>query len=112
MVKAYVRFCLLPSVSLWRSSLSSFLLSRSSPSAQRFTLRFRSGKGTRNDALKNAGVDVALDPTTGDVIVPVRDLSQLANDAGGTGLPASIPDGYDSLPISRWVQAVRLNRCD
>ena len=67
------------------------------------------------DALKNAGVDVALDPTTGDVIVPVRDYHSSRMTLAAQGLPASIPDGYDSLadiPMgsSRSVEQVRLKQ--
>ena len=67
------------------------------------------------DALKNAGVDVALDPTTGDVIVPVRDYHSSRITLAAQGLPASIPDGYDSLadiPMgsSRSVEQVRLKQ--
>ena len=67
------------------------------------------------DALKNAGVDVALDPTTGDVIVPVHDYHSSRMTLAAQGLPASIPDGYDSLadiPMgsSRSVEQVRLKQ--
>ena len=67
------------------------------------------------DALTNAGVDVALDPTTGDVIVPVRDYHTSRMTLAAQGLPASIPDGYDSLsdiPMgsSRTVENVRLKQ--
>ena len=67
------------------------------------------------DALKNAGIDVALDPTTGEVIVPVRDYHSSRMTLAAQGLPASIPDGYDSLsdiPMgsSRSVEQVRLKQ--
>ncbi len=67
------------------------------------------------DALKNAGVDVALDPTTGDVIVPVSDYHSSRMTLAAQGLPASIPDGYDALgdiPMgsSRSVENVRLKQ--
>ena len=67
------------------------------------------------DALKNAGVDVALDPTTGDVIVPVGDYHSSRMTLAAQGLPASIPDGYDALsdiPMgsSRLVENVRLKQ--
>ena len=67
------------------------------------------------EALTNAGVDVALDPTTGDVIVPVRDYHSSRMTLAAQGLPASIPDGYDSLadiPMgsSRSVEQVRLKQ--
>ena len=72
-------------------------------------------KGRVIDALKNAGVDVALDPTTGEVIVPVRDYHSSRMTLAAQGLPASIPDGYDSLadiPMgsSRSVENVRLKQ--
>lgn len=67
------------------------------------------------DALKNAGVDVTLDPTTGDVIVPVRDYHSSRMTLAAQGLPASIPDGYQSLSdipmgASRSVENVRLKQ--
>ena len=67
------------------------------------------------DALKNAGVDVVLDPSTGDVIVPVKDYHSSRMTLAAQGLPASIPDGYDSLsdiPMgsSRSVENVRLKQ--
>ena len=67
------------------------------------------------DALRNAGVDVTLDPTTGDVIVPVGDYHSSRMTLAAQGLPASIPDGYDSLsdiPMgsSRLVENVRLKQ--
>ena len=67
------------------------------------------------DALKNAGVDVSLDPTTGDVIVPVGDYHSSRMTLAAQGLPASIPDGYESLgdiPMgsSRSVEQVRLKQ--
>ena len=67
------------------------------------------------DALKNAGVDVVLDPTTGDVIVPVADYHSSRMTLAAQGLPASIPDGYDSIsdiPMgsSRSVESARLKQ--
>ena len=67
------------------------------------------------DALKNADVDVTLDPTTGDVIVPVRDYHSSRMTLAAQGLPASIPDGYEALadiPMgsSRSVEQVRLKQ--
>ena len=67
------------------------------------------------DALKNAGVDVALDPTTGDVIVPVSEYHSSRMTLAAQGLPASIPDGYEAIadiPMgsSRSVENVRLKQ--
>ena len=83
---------------------------------ERNALRFasRSGKARVIDALKNAGVDVALDPTTGDVIVPVRDYHSSRMTLAAQGLPASIPDSYDLADIpmgsSHSVEQVRLKQ--
>ena len=67
------------------------------------------------DALKNAGVDVALDPTTGDVIVPVRDYHSSRMTLAAQGLPTSVPDGYAAvaeIPMgsSKSVESARLKQ--
>ena len=67
------------------------------------------------DALTNNGVDVALDPTTGDVLVPVADLHSSRMKLAALGLPSTVPDGYDSLSnipmgTSRSVEMVRLKQ--
>ena len=67
------------------------------------------------DALTNVGVDVTLDPTTGDVMVPAGDYHSSRIRLAALGLPQSVPDGYDSLsdiPIgtSRSVETVRLRQ--
>ncbi len=49
------------------------------------------------DALRNAGVDVVLDPTTGDVIVPVADYHSSRMTLAAQGLPTSVPDGYSAV---------------
>lgn len=67
------------------------------------------------DALINSGVDVTLDPTTGEVMVPAEDYHSSRIKLAALGLPQSAPDGYDSLaniPIgtSRSVETVRLKQ--
>ena len=67
------------------------------------------------DALTNNGVDVSLDPTTGDVLVPVADLHSSRMKLAALGLPSTVPDGYDSLSnipmgTSRSVEMVRLKQ--
>lgn len=67
------------------------------------------------DALKNSGVDVAIDPTTGDVLVPVQDYHSSRIMLAAQGLPSSAADGYDALndmPMgtSRSVESVRLRQ--
>ena len=67
------------------------------------------------DALINSGVDVTLDHTTGEVMVPAEDYHSSRIKLAALGLPQSAPDGYDSLaniPIgtSRSVETVRLKQ--
>ena len=45
------------------------------------------------DALKNQGVAVTLDPTTGDILVPVDDYHSSRISLAAQGLPASVPGG-------------------
>lgn len=67
------------------------------------------------EALKNSGVDVVLDPTTGDVLVPTNDYYSSRITLAAQGLPTSVPEGYDSLSdipmgTSRAVENVRLKQ--
>ena len=65
--------------------------------------------------LKQNGVDVSLNPTTGEVIVPVEDYHESRMLLAGEGLPSSVPNGYDTLgdmPMgtSRSVEAVKIKQ--
>ena len=65
------------------------------------------------DALKNANVDVALDPSSGEVLVPTNDFHRSRILLAAQGLPASMPDGYkqlEDMPMgtSRSVENMRL----
>ena len=65
------------------------------------------------DALKNANVNVALDPSSGEVLVPTNDFHRSRILLAAQGLPASMPDGYkqlDDMPMgtSRSVENMRL----
>ena len=67
------------------------------------------------DALRNSGVDVALDPSTGDVIVPVADYHSSRMTLAAQGLPTSVPDGYSAvaeIPLgsSKSVENARLKQ--
>ena len=67
------------------------------------------------DALKNSNVDVVLDPTTGDVMVPTDDYHSSRIMLAAQGLPSIMPAGYDSLDsiqmgASRSVEAMRLKQ--
>ena len=65
--------------------------------------------------LKQNGVNVSLNPSTGELIVPVKDYHQSRMLLAGEGLPSSVPDGYDNLSdmpmgTSRSVEAVRIKQ--
>ena len=67
------------------------------------------------EALKNAGYDVSIDPSTGDVLVPTGDYHKSRMTLAAQGLPASVPDGYSAIgdiPIgsSRSVENIRLKQ--
>ena len=74
-----------------------------------------SEKSKVQDALKNLGVDVTLDPTTGEILVPVEDYHRSRISLAAQGLPSSAPDGYSTLtdlPMgsSRSVELMRLKQ--
>ena len=67
------------------------------------------------DSLKNMGVDVSLDPATGEVTVPVDDYHRSRISLASQGLLTSLPDGYanlSELPMgsSRSVEQMRLKQ--
>ena len=67
------------------------------------------------DALTNSGVDATIDPTTGDVMVPVPDYHESKMKLAAQGLPTSVPGGYDTLGdiqmgTSRSVETMRLKQ--
>ena len=67
------------------------------------------------DALTNSGINASIDPTTGDVMVPVSDYHESKMKLAAQGLPTSVPGGYDTLGeiqmgTSRSVEAMRLKQ--
>ena len=65
--------------------------------------------------LQQNGVDVSLNPSTGEVIVPVKDYHESRMLLAGEGLPSSVSDGYDTLgdmPMgtSRSVEAIKIKQ--
>jgi flagellar M-ring protein FliF len=65
--------------------------------------------------LKQNGVNASLNPSTGEVTVPVKDYHESRMLLAGEGLPSSVPDGYDSLgdmPMgtSRSVEAIKIKQ--
>ena len=67
------------------------------------------------ESLKNAGVDVAMDPLTGEVLVPVVDYHNARMTLAAQGLPSSSGTGYDQLDSiqmgsSKSVEAAKLKQ--
>ena len=67
------------------------------------------------EALKNAGVNVSIDPSTGDVLVPTSDYHTSRMTLAAQGLPESVPDGYSAIgdiPMgsSRSVESVKIKQ--
>ena len=67
------------------------------------------------DSLRNSGINVSLDPATGDVLVPVGDYHRSRMSLAAQGLPSSVPEGYAALNdipmgVSRSVETVRLKQ--
>ena len=67
------------------------------------------------DALRNSGVNVTLDPVTGDVLVPTETYYSSRMTLAAQGLPASARTGYEQLDSiqmgsSRSVEAAKLKQ--
>ena len=67
------------------------------------------------DALRNAGQDVSVDPTTGDILVPVKEYHTSRIMLAAQGLPTSVPEGgagIGDIPLgsSRSVENVRIKQ--
>ena len=67
------------------------------------------------EALKNMGLDVELDPATGEVLVPTNDYHQARISLAAQGLPEYASNGFeeiDNLPlgVSRSVETMKLKK--
>ena len=67
------------------------------------------------EALRNNGMDVSIDPTTGDVLVPTSDYHSSKMMLAAQGLPTSVPEGYSGigdipLGASRSVENVKIKQ--
>jgi len=67
------------------------------------------------EALRNGGMDVSIDPTTGDVLVPTSDYHSSKMMLAAQGLPTSVPEGYSGigdipLGASRSVENVKIKQ--
>ena len=74
-----------------------------------------SEKASVIQTLKQNGIDVSLNPSTGEVVVPVAEYHESRMLLAGEGLPSSVPNGYDTLgdmPMgtSRSVEAVKIKQ--
>ena len=74
-----------------------------------------SEKASVMQTLKQNGIDVSLNPTTGEVVVPVAEYHESRMLLAGEGLPSSVPNGYDTLgdmPMgtSRSVEAIKIKQ--
>ena len=49
------------------------------------------------DVLRNNGIDVSIDQTTGEILVPKPDYYEAKMKLAAEGLPSSVPQGYDIL---------------
>ena len=80
-----------------------------------FSSLSESEKSAVFQTLKQNGVDVTLNPATGEVVVPIDDYHNAKMLLASQGLPSSVPDGYTSLndmPMgtSRSVEAVKIKQ--
>lgn len=67
------------------------------------------------DALKNGGVDVKLDPVTGDLTVPVADYHSAKLNLASQGIPMQSAEGYsalDDMPMgtSRSIETLKIKQ--
>ena len=74
-----------------------------------------SDKSKIYEALKNMGMDVELDPATGEVLIPTNDYHQARISLAAQGLPEYASNGFeeiDNLPlgVSRSVETMKLKK--
>ncbi|MBB43014.1 MAG: flagellar M-ring protein FliF [Rhodospirillaceae bacterium] len=67
------------------------------------------------EALRNQGVDVAVDPVTGEVTVPLDDYHSSRMSLAAQGLPETVADGYGGLKdlpmgASRSLESIKLKQ--
>ena len=54
------------------------------------------------DVLRSNGIDVSIDSTTGEVLVPSPEYYEAKMKLAAEGLPSSVPQGYDLLEKFLW----------
>lgn len=74
-----------------------FLMFKESPRTTLFSSLPESEKSRVVEVLRNNGIDVSIDPSTGEVLVPSPEYYEAKMKLAAEGLPSSIPQGYDLL---------------
>jgi flagellar M-ring protein FliF len=95
--------------------LSLYLLLQAPQRTTLFAALPEAEKAAVMDALRSTGTDVQVDPTNGDITVPVADYYNSRMSLAAQGLPQSMPDGYsvlNDMPMgtSRSVENMRLKQ--
>ena len=95
--------------------LSLYLLLQTPQRTTLFASLPESEKAAVMDALRSTGTDVQVDPTNGDITVPIADYYNSRMSLAAQGLPQSMPDGYsvlNDMPMgtSRSVENMRLKQ--
>ncbi len=74
-----------------------FLMFRESPKTTLFSALPENEKARVVDVLMANGVDVSIDRTTGEILVPSTEYYEAKMKLAAEGLPSSVPQGYDLL---------------
>ena len=74
-----------------------FLMFKESPRTTLFSSLPESEKSRVVEVLRNNGIDVSIDQSTGEVLVPSPEYYEAKMKLAAEGLPSSIPQGYDLL---------------
>ena len=95
--------------------LSLYLLLQAPERTTLFSALPEAEKSAVMDALRSTGTDVQIDPTNGDITVPIADYYNSRMSLAAQGLPQSMPDGYSVLSdmpmgTSRSVENMRLKQ--
>jgi flagellar M-ring protein FliF len=95
--------------------LSLYLLLQAPERTTLFSALPEAEKAAVMDALRSTGTDVQVDPTNGNITVPIADFYNSRMSLAAQGLPQSMPDGYSVLSdmpmgTSRSVENMRLKQ--
>ncbi len=74
-----------------------FLTFRESPRTTLFSSLPENEKSRVMDVLRNNGIDVSIDRSTGEILVPSTEYYESKMKLAAEGLPSSVPQGYDLL---------------